>query len=138
MVLGAVLGSAGCGLWETTEINSEEAREQLMTAVEAVQSATGEEWVVTVEPGILGCSRTHGQWTTSWSGAPTADRNAAYESVREALERAGFTTYVNGEDTTTPVLSAQTPGGFGVDFSQPVEGGPVGFNASSDCFREEE
>lgn len=119
-------------------MNSDEAREQLTTAVEAVQSATGENWEVDVKPAIASCSRTHGQWTTTWRGTPTADRQTSYSEVRHALEAAGFTTHVNGSDTRTPVLLAQTGDGFGLGFSMPVEGGPIGFSVGSDCFLEEE
>ncbi|MGN7966201.1 hypothetical protein ACTJKK_09005 [Microbacterium sp. 22179] len=127
-----------CGSPGRNEMTSEEAREQLSTAVDVVKTATGQGWVVDIEPTLLGCSRAHSQWTTSWSGSPTTDRDSSYASVREALEEAGFATYINGEHTTTPVLSAQAADGFGLDYSQPIEGGPVGFNVSSGCFPEGE
>lgn len=137
-VLLSLHALVACGSPGRIEMNSDEAREQLLAAVDAVKGATGEGWAVDVEPTLLGCSRTHSQWTTSWSGSPTTDRDSSYISVREALEEAGFATYVNGADTTTPVLSAQSTGGFGLNYSQPIEGGPVGFDASSDCFPEGE
>ncbi|MFS0854574.1 hypothetical protein [Microbacterium sp. 179-I 3D4 NHS] len=115
-------------------MNSDQARAQLDMAVEAIKSATGDDWGVDAEPGLLGCSRIHSQWHTSWNGLPTADRDESYEAVREALEAAGFTTYVNGPNSSTPVVFAQTGNGFGLAFSMPVEGGPLGFNVSSDCF----
>lgn len=137
-VLLSLHALTACGSPGRKEMTSDEAREQLLTAVDVVKGATGQEWATDVEPTLLGCSRTHSQWTTSWSGSPTTDRDSSYTSVREALEEAGFATYVNGADTTTPVLSAQAADGFGLDYSQPIEGGPVGFSVSSDCFPEGE
>lgn len=98
-----------CGSPGRNEMTSEEARGQLSTAVDVVKTAAGQGWVVDIEPTLLGCSRTHSQWTTSWSGSPTTGRDSSYASVREALEEAGFATYINGDDTTTPVLSAGLP-----------------------------
>ncbi|MFS0854573.1 hypothetical protein [Microbacterium sp. 179-I 3D4 NHS] len=119
-------------------MTSDEARKQLYRAMEAIKSATGENWEVDAEPGLLGCSRTHSQWHTSWKGSPTADRESSYAAVRDALEDAGFTTYILGPRSTTPSVGSQTEGGGGLVFSIPVEGGPIGFNVSSDCFPEDE
>jgi hypothetical protein len=127
---------SGCGGREP-EMTSGEAREQLDKAVKAITSATGEDWEVDAEPGLLGCSRTHGQWSTSWNGSPTADRESSYAAVRDSLEDAGFTTYILGPRSTTPSVGSQTEGGGGLVFSMPVEGGPIGFDVSSDCFLED-
>lgn len=118
------------------EMTSAEARAQLDTAVEAIKSATGDNWEVDAEPGLLGCSRTHSQWSTSWSGSPTADRESSYAAVREALENAGFNTYILSPRSTALSVGSQTEGGGGLVFSMPVGGGPIGFDVSSDCFPE--
>lgn len=132
------LGLSGCAFLEGNEMSSDDARRQMETAVEAVQGATGENWEVEIDPGLASCSRTHGQWTTSWSATLTADRDASYASVREALEQAGFTTSLLGPNSRTPMVGAQTQEGFGLNFSVPELGGPIGLDVSSDCFPEEE
>ncbi|MFS0853812.1 hypothetical protein [Microbacterium sp. 179-I 3D4 NHS] len=119
-------------------MNTDEAREQLEKAVEAVRSATGEDWETVVDPGVLGCSKTHGRWATTWEGTPTASRDVAFRDVEAALRAEGFVTSVNGPKTTSPVLLAHTGDGFDLAFSQPVEGGPIGLNVGSECFPEGE
>lgn len=140
--LGAVvmlLFLTGCGSGEgQEEVDRHQARAQLDAAVEAVQSATGTDWVVDAEPGLIGCSRTHSQWHTSWDAVPTAGRDESYDAAAKALEEAGFTTYIFGPRSSTPILSAQTGHGFGLGLSTPLEGGAIRFNVSSDCFLEEE
>lgn len=65
---------------------------------------------------------------------PTAGRDETYDAVAAAWENTGYSTHINGPDTSTPVLLADSGDGSGLMFSMPVEGGPVGFSASSACF----
>jgi hypothetical protein len=137
VLAGVGLVLTGCGVEQESVMNSDKARDQLDGAVEAVQSATGTDWEVVVEPGVVGCSQTHGRWVTTWEGTPTSSRDAAFADVAAVLTEEGFLTSTNGPDTSAPVLLAHTGDGFGLAFSQPVEGGPIGFGIGTDCFREE-
>ncbi|MFS0853814.1 hypothetical protein [Microbacterium sp. 179-I 3D4 NHS] len=65
MAIVALLGFAGCRPQATDGLRADEAREQLDEVVEAVQTTTGKNWEVDVEPGVIGCSATHGQWHTA-------------------------------------------------------------------------
>jgi hypothetical protein len=117
-------------------VSSEEARKQLDTAVEAVQSATGENWEVEVEPGVASCSNTYQQWSATWRAVSTDDRETSNQIVVDALEKAGFEASILGPDSNTPMVGAQTDNGFGLYFSIPIEGGTAGLSVSSDCFSE--
>jgi hypothetical protein len=135
VAITAMLGLSSCHAVRSEETTADDAHVQMMTAVEAVQTSTGAEWTVDLEPGMIGCSRTHGQWVTSWHGVPTEIREASFEAVRASLETPGYETFVNGERTDTPVLVAETERGFSLGFSMPFEG-EIGLSASSDCFLE--
>ncbi len=133
--IGLALVFTGCSTDKDAAMNSTKARDQLDIAVEAVQSATGEDWVLEVAPGPIGCS-TPGleHLTTSWQATATVDRDAAYTAVREALEGVGLETRILGPDSKTPTVASQTGDGFGLDFAYPIEGGPVYLHIGSDCF----
>lgn len=136
-VVGLAFVLTGCTDAQENAMNSTKARQQLEAAVEAVQVTTGTGWRVTVEPSVVGCSQTYGRWVTTWEGNPTSSRDIAFEDAAAALAEEGFTTSINGPDTSSPVLLAHSGGGFGLAFSQPVEGEPIGFNVGTDCFLEE-
>lgn len=137
--IGLALVFTGCSADKDAAMNSTKARDQLDIAVEAVQSATGEDWVLEVAPGPIGCS-TAGleHLTTSWKATATVDRDAAYMAVREALEDVGFETRIRGPDSRTPTFASRTGDGFGLDFAYPIEGGPLYLHTGSDCFPLEE
>src|SRR5688500_16042594 len=80
------LALSGCGWRGEGSLNSEQAKAQMQVAVETVQSATGTDWRVTVEPSVVGCSQTHGRWVTTWEGKPTSSRDIAFEDVAASLE----------------------------------------------------
>src|SRR5690349_18737662 len=77
-------------------MNSDKAREQLTVAAEAVQSATGADWEPMTDLGPIGCSPGLERMKASWKGVATADRDAGYAAVREALEEVGFETRILG------------------------------------------
>ena len=138
-VIGLALVFTGCSTDKDAAMNSTKARDQLDIAVKAVQSATGEDWMLEVAPGPIGCS-TPGleHLTTSWQATATVDRDAAYTAVREALQDVGFETRILGPDSRAPTVASQTGNGFGLDFAYPIEGGPVYLHIGSDCFPLEE
>jgi hypothetical protein len=128
----------GCSAERENRMNSDKAREQLEVAVEAVQSATGTDWVPVTEGGPIGCSPGLEQLAASWEGTATVDRDAAYTAVQEALEDVGFSTRILGPGSTMPTVASQTGDGFGLDFAYPIEGGPLYLHVGSDCFPLEE
>jgi hypothetical protein len=136
VALGFVL--TGCAAAQENDMNSDKAREQLEMAVDAVQSATGADWVSVTEVGPIGCSPGLEQLAATWQGTATVDRNAAYIAVREALEEVGFSTHMLAANSTTPSVGSQTGEGFGLAFSYPIEGGPLHLSVGSDCFPLEE
>lgn len=119
-------------------MDSDRAREQLSEAVEAVQSATGADWVVEVSPGPIDCESGLERMRTLWRGTATVDREAAYAAVSRALEEIGHSTYTLAPNSATPYIGSQDEGGFGLTFSYPIEGGPLNLSVSSGCFPLEE
>lgn len=137
LVLGAglaMLTLSGCVPTGESGVSSEDARKQLDAAVEAVQTATGKNWEVEVEPGVASCSNTHQRWSATWRAVPTDSREMSNQIVVDALEKAGFEASILGPDSKTPMVGAQTDDGFGLYFSIPTDGGAAGLSVSSDCF----
>lgn len=137
-IVGLALAVTGCSTANATAMNSIKASEQLNLAVEAVRSATGTEWEQVTEIGPIGCSPGLEQMAASWKATPTADRDEAYTAVREALQKAGFSTHTIAASSTTPSVGSQTGDGFGLAFSYPIEDGPIYLSVGSDCFPLEE
>jgi len=137
-LVGFVLVLASCGAEQEAVMNSEKAREQVGVAVEAVQSATGAEWESVTDLGPIGCSPGLEQMVATWKGTATADRDAAYAEVREALEEVGFSTHMIAASSKTPSVGSQTGDGFGLAFSYPIESGSIYLSVGSDCFPLEE
>lgn len=135
---GVGLVLTGCGVGQEPLMNSDKAREQLIVAAEAVQSATGADWEPMTDVGPIGCSPGLERMKASWKGVATAGRDAGYAAVREALEEVGFETRILGPNSMTPAVASQMVDGFGLDFAYPTEGGPLYLYVSSDCFPIEE
>lgn len=112
---GVCLVLTGCGVEQERIMNSDKAREQLTVAAEAVQSATGADWEPMTDVGPIGCSPGLERMKPSWKGVATADRDAGYAAVREALEEVGFETRILGPNSTTPAVASQTVDGFGLE-----------------------
>ena len=130
------LTTSGCGLIGANQMNSDVAREQLDSAVEAVQTVVGEHWEVEVAPVISSCSRTHGQWVGTWTATTAEDRASSYDSVMGALSDLGFTTRILGPNSTTPSVGAQSSDGFGAEVVILNDGETIRLNVGSDCFVE--
>lgn len=128
----------GCGAEQGSAMNSDKAREQLRVAVEAVQSTTGAKWESVTDLGPIGCSPGLEQMVATWKGVATADRDAAYAEVSEALEEVGCSTHMIAASSKTPSVGSQTGDGFGLAFSYPIESGPIYLSVGSDCFPLEE
>lgn len=137
-IVGFGFHLTGCSAEQEVVMNSERAREQVGVAVEAVQSATGTEWESVTGLGPIGCSSGLEQMVATWKGTATADRDASYAEVREALEGVGFSTHVIAASSKTPSVGSQTGDGFGLAFSYPIKDGPIYLSVASDCFPLEE
>lgn len=136
--VGVGISLTGCSAVQQPSMDSDRARVQLSEAVEAVQSATGADWVVEVSPGPIDCESGLERMRTLWRGTATVDREAAYAAVSRALEAIGHSAYTLAPNSTTPYIGSQGEGGFGLTFSYPIEGGPLNLSVSSDCFPLEE